>query len=222
MGKKKSLIPIGCCALEIFVLIFILLFGVAILTGGLSSLSEGSTPTTTKSGSGLPGDSTIPDSLKEIFNAASQKYNISPAFLAAIFWKEHSESYPETGPWATSDQGASGPFQFLEKTWEGWYSPNNEDGIFETNPGAINGGYGQDGNGDGIADVQNLWDAAFAAANMLAADGAAPNVTDLNILRDIASFYNSGHLWNEGKNIPTTNDYVVSVIKEYLRLLEKM
>ncbi len=224
MGKGKGMLgmaPLGCCALEFFAGLFVFFLAIAIIVGGGNANDK---EETTKDPGTLENTTSIPDSLKPIFNAAASKYNMSPAFLASIFWKEHGESFPESGPWASSPAGANGPFQFIEPTWEGWSAPNGKNGIFETNINIIDqyGGYGQDGDGDGKADVQNLWDSAFAGADHLASNGAAPNTTDLDKLRDVASMYNSGKSWDQGQNIPETNDYVNSVIEEYQKLLKEM
>jgi hypothetical protein len=50
---------------------------------------------------------------------------------------------------------AVGPFQFIPETWAE---------------------YGRDGNGDGVADPQSLWDASAAAADFLCANGADVDV----------------------------------------------
>jgi hypothetical protein len=196
-------------------------FGITMLGINLG-LDTGTSGTTTGDDS-LDGVKDIPDSLKPIFTAAGNKHKVSPAFIAAIFWKEHGEKWPTKGPWASSPKGANGPFQFVEKTWEGWTckKTNNDNGIFETNPSKICG-YGQDGDGDGVADVQNLTDAAFSASDQLGANGAAPYSTDLGKLRDSASLYNSGKPWSKGRGISETADYVPAVIKMYQELLKQM
>ncbi len=53
----------------------------------------------------------------------------------------------EAGTW----QRATGPLQFIPSTWERW---------------------GSDGDGDGVADPQDIDDAAYAAARYLCASGA--------------------------------------------------
>lgn len=52
---------------------------------------------------------------------------------------------------ATSSAGAQGPMQFMPATFES---------------------YGVDGNGDGLADINDVGDAVFSAANLLCANGA--------------------------------------------------
>jgi len=115
----------------------------------------------------------VPDPYKEIFSKAGDKWKVQPAFIAAIFYGgEHGNSWPSAdGPWASSPKGAQGPFQFMPGTWD-----SNK----------------QDGNGDGVMDVQNLWDASFAAANLLNNLGAGGNTKDESVLREVAAKYNGG------------------------------
>lgn len=94
---------------------------------------------------------TIPSGYADLFNKAAAAYNINPQFLAALFLNEHSNTWlPFTGPWASSPAGASGPFQFMPGTWSG---------------------YKVDGNNDGVTDIQNIYDSAFAAAKMVSDNG---------------------------------------------------
>lgn len=182
-----------------------------------------------ESASGLENSNTslanvkdIPEELKPVFTAAGSRYQVSPAFIAAIFYKEHGENFPIAGPWASSPAGANGPFQFIEKTWEGWSCAGNSNGIFETNPLKICSGYGQDGDGDGLADVQNLMDSGFSASELLGANGASPNTADLETLKNVASLYNSGEPWSVGQGISETADYVPAVIEAYQRFIGQL
>lgn len=118
-------------------------------SGGSSSCVCG----TPSFGSGtLP--SSVPDPYNGIFTAAGKKFNVSPALVAAIFYGgEHGNSFPDPPPpyghgqpWASSNKGANGPFQFIPSTWAT---------------------QGVDGNGDGKKDIQDLTDGAFGAANYL-------------------------------------------------------
>ena len=81
-----------------------------------------------------------------------------------------------------SSAGAEGPFQFMPCTFVGWDHPTcsgkGEGSIpsaEKTNVDIITryGGYGVDGNKDGIANPFHFVDAAHSAANYLAASGAA-------------------------------------------------
>lgn len=116
----------------------------------------------------------IPEPYNEIFTKAGDKWKVKPAFIAAIFYAgEHGNSWPSaSGPWASSSKGAQGPFQFMPSTWD-----SNK----------------QDGNGDGQMDIQNLWDASFGAAKLLANTGAGGNTTDENTLTEVAAKYNGGN-----------------------------
>lgn len=88
----------------------------------------------------------IPEPHKSIILRAATKYSVNPNFIAALFLSEQGNVWKSVnGPWASSNKGASGPFQFMPGTW---------------------GQYKQDGNDDGIMDVMNFEDAAFAAAKL--------------------------------------------------------
>ncbi len=148
----------------------------------------------------LNGVNDIPDVLKPIFTNAGNAFNVSPAFIAAIYWKEHGRSFPTEGPWACSDAGACGPFQFIPSTWAA---------------------YAQDGDGDGNADINSIPDAAFAASKMLGADGAA-GTTDVSKLEDAASIYNSGQPWSVGQSYSETANYVPDVISAYQKFTNEI
>jgi hypothetical protein len=142
------------------------------------------------------GDGSLPPSVPKpynaIFTAAANKFKVPPAFLAALFYAgEHGSSWPDPPPpyghgsiWADSHVtggnqdwppgtpgtrpiGARGAFQFEYPAWTS---------------------NGQDGNGDGKKDVEDLADAAFGSAHYLAGLGAA--TTDQSKLHEAAYHYN--------------------------------
>lgn len=121
----------------------------------------------------IPGDNKLPSSVPapyhDIFIAAANKEGAPAALVAAIFFAgEHASSWPNaSGPWASSDKGASGPFQFIPSTWEA---------------------YKVDGDGDGKMDVQNLTDAAFGAAKYLAATGGKSGADDTSVRKAIFAY----------------------------------
>ncbi|MDB5175771.1 MAG: Peptidase [Candidatus Saccharibacteria bacterium] len=93
----------------------------------------------------------VPAVYADIFTKAAAQYHTNPQFIAALFMSEHSNVWvPADTKWASSPVGASGPFQFMPGTWSG---------------------YKVDGNNDGVVDIQNLYDATYAVANMLARNG---------------------------------------------------
>lgn len=104
-------------------------------------------------GSELPGN--IPEPHNALFSRAAARFSINPQLLAAVFLTENGNQWrPFNYPWATSWAGASGPFQFMPPTWDG---------------------YKTDGNNDGVKDINNMYDAAYSAAKFLYAMGARIN-----------------------------------------------
>lgn len=90
----------------------------------------------------------IPQPHKAVLERAAAKYSVNPNLLAALFLSEQGNVWkPFNSPWASSHAGASGPFQFMPRTWSA---------------------YRDDGNGDGVMDIMNFEDAAFAAAKLAA------------------------------------------------------
>lgn len=184
-------------------------------------------------GTGVAGpvSETIPESLRPVFEKAGAAHGVPPNLVAAIFgYGEHCQKrvgnscvtpgFPTSGPWASNKTtNASGPFQFMECTWEGQQSVCDRigrgDGIFSTDPAFIkstsgkSAGMGEDCDGDGRADVQNLYDANCAAAVHLSAakgvTGDSPG--ELQKVYDAAFSYNHAS-W-----------YAASVREGYVKLL---
>jgi hypothetical protein len=94
--------------------------------------------------------SKVPRRLVPIYEQAAARYGLGeqgPSILAGINWVE-------TGfgtNLGVSSAAAEGWMQFLPESWEA---------------------FGVDGNGDGVKDPYNPWDAIFAAARLLRASGA--------------------------------------------------
>jgi hypothetical protein len=132
------------------------------------------------SGTGAAGpiSETIPESLRPVFEKAGAAHGVPPNLIAAIFgYGEHCQKrsadratcltpgFPTQGPWASNKTtNASGPFQFMECTWEGQQPVCDRigrgDGTFSSDPAFIkstsgkSAGMGEDCDGDGRADVQ--------------------------------------------------------------------
>ncbi len=85
---------------------------------------------------------------------AAAAYGIDWKILEAVWQVESGKSWNIS---VKSYAGAQGPMQFMPGTWRA---------------------YGQDGNGDGVKDVNNAEDALYGAANYLAASGAASGNID--------------------------------------------
>jgi beta-lactamase class A len=118
-----------------------------------------STSTVSSASGALP--STVPPAFATIFEDAASQYTVPPALVAAIFMEENGlentgSSWPDptSESWPTSSAGAEGPFQFLPSTFSGDEAP-------------------------GKTDINNLTDAAYAAANDLASNGGKLPTPDL-------------------------------------------
>jgi hypothetical protein len=94
-----------------------------------------------------------PSNFDEIYVRAQNAYGVDARILSAIHQVETGRSGSSTIT-NHSGSGATGPMQFMPSTWRR---------------------YGVDGNGDGIADINNVEDAIFSAAKYLKACGY-PNV----------------------------------------------
>lgn len=93
----------------------------------------------------------IPNQYRALLGSAAAAYKTNVQYLAALYMTENGNVWkPFNSNWATSPAGASGPFQFMPGTWDA---------------------YKVDGNNDGVKDVNNIYDAAFAAANMASKNG---------------------------------------------------
>ncbi len=123
-------------------------------------------------------DLAIPVDYIPIYQAAAEEYQIHWPLLAA---HHRIETRFSTMKKLLSPVGAEGHLQFMPCTFVGWQHPScsglGKGAIPEsekTNLKVIKkyGGYGVDGNGDGIADPYNIHDAVYSAAKYLSRAGA--------------------------------------------------
>lgn len=123
-------------------------------------------------------DLPIPVEYIPIYKEAAEKYGIHWPLLAA---HHRIETRFSTMKQTVSPVGAEGPMQFMPCTFVGWKHPTC-DGFGQgqisdkekMDPKVIAkyGGYGVDGDGDGLADPFNIVDAIYSAANFLSKAGA--------------------------------------------------
>ncbi|MDG5470406.1 lytic transglycosylase domain-containing protein [Jeotgalibacillus sp. ET6] len=128
---------------------------------------------------GAPVELEVPPEYIEIYQRAEEEYGVPWTLLAAHHRVETRFSTMET---MVSPVGAEGHMQFMPCTFVGWSHPTCE-GLGEgdipademKDPAVIEqyGGYGTDGNGDGIADPWDIEDAVYSAAHYLSKNGAA-------------------------------------------------
>jgi len=91
----------------------------------------------------------LPVNLQALYAAAEAKYGVPRAVLAAVHKVESGQSLDTA---RSSYAGAQGPMQFMPSTFRA---------------------YAQDGDGDGLALINDVHDAVFTAAKYLASNGAA-------------------------------------------------
>ena len=136
----------------------------------------------------MTASNNIPEPHKAVFERAASKFAVNPNLIAALFLSEQGNVWkPFDSPWASSPAGASGPFQFMPGTW---------------------GAYKEDGNGDGVTDIMNFEDAAYAAAK-LAATGTNQSTPlgDLNkpFAPNTMIFFSATYNWGGGNVQNKTN-----------------
>lgn len=151
----------------------------------------------------------LPEENIPLYQEAAEAYGIPWTLLAA---HHRIETKFSTMDPLLSPVGAEGHLQFMPCTFVGWSYPSCSglgkgeipDSV-KTDPAVIKeyGGYGVDGNKDGVADPYNLTDALYSAANYLSKNGAAKGDLEQAIFQ-----YNH------------SNEYVEDVLY-YYRLYEK-
>lgn len=151
----------------------------------------------------------VPEEYIPMYKEAADEYGIPWTLLAA---HHRVETRFSTMDPLLSPVGAEGHMQFMPCTFVGWSHPTcsglGQGEIPEdekTDPEVIKsfGGYGIDGNGDGVADPFDLTDALYSAANYLSKNGAADGELEKAIFQynhsdeyveDILHYY---HLYKE-------------------------
>jgi hypothetical protein len=168
-------------------------------SGGVTTAVSGSISPDV--GKGLP--SMDQQNLQKALVAGATKWKVDPNFLAAEYYVENFQGGDSGGNDATGGEIGDGQWRDPAPPYgQGapYTSPNSAgaSGPFQMGsvPGSAAGDIwatvGQDGNGDGKADVNDLVDASFGAAKYLASLGAA-NTTDQAKLRAAAASYFGDH-----------------------------
>lgn len=123
------------------------------------------------------GENEIPKQFVVNYKKAGEAYGIPWTLLAAVHRVETHFSSNLTESYA----GAIGPTQFMPCTWTGWSHPTcsglgrgniDKETMLDLSQIKKYGGYGVDGNDDGVADPMNIDDALHSTAHYLAASGA--------------------------------------------------
>ncbi len=120
----------------------------------------------------------IPPTYLEAFDRAAATYGVPWSVLAGIYRVECDfgrSRLPGCLPGTRNSAGAEGPGQFLPGTWRRGLAMGV---IIPPGPPAPRGdGYAADGDGDGIADAWDPFDAVASTARMLADNGAPQNLS---------------------------------------------
>lgn len=129
----------------------------------------------------------IPQPLNRIIKAAANHWKADPYAVAVLFYSENGFTfqreppppYGNGAPWPVSPMAAGGPFQFIPSTWAAYRN---------SNPANLEG------------DINDLIDAAYAAAHLLADLGAtegAPLGSFENAFAD-GTIINAWRMYNSG------------------------
>jgi cell wall-associated NlpC family hydrolase len=142
---------------------------VGALAGGLPAVGPSSPAPSAVAIADIPADYLV------LYQRAAAAYGIDWAVLAAIGKVECDHGRDQAAgcnpPGTVNSAGATGPMQFLGATWRTGTPPMAVPAVGPPTQSTADG-YATDGNGDGLADVWNPADAIFAAARLLAANGA--------------------------------------------------
>ncbi len=153
--------PITLTIIGLMLLIFFFLY--------ISSEDTNSAPTNKEKDKLI---ATLNEAELHVYKEAGEKYDVDWEVLAAIHYKETNMAMKTT----YTHGGAHGPMQLIKCVWIGVdYTPCQQNWLadipieqtYKLDVIAKNGGYGKDGNEDGIADLQNFVDSVHTAAYYL-------------------------------------------------------
>lgn len=161
-------------------------------------------------------DMEIPPTHINTYQKAAKAYNVPWTLLAAVHRVETEFSTKSDD---RSTAGAEGPFQFMPCTFVGWAHPTcsgkGKGEITAKDKTSVTtiakyGGYGIDGNGDGIANPFHFVDAAYSAAHYLAAAGATEGYYETAI-----------YTYNHSSRYVENVTYYFTLYESYRQQLEK-
>lgn len=175
-GKKRTKKQVKRTAFRLFMLAAVFLI---LITGTLTVMSGIHPKDLLEKIATRVVEPEIPENYIPLYQEAADAYEIPWTLLAAHHRVE--TRFSKMDP-LLSPVGAEGHMQFMPCTFVGWEHPTcgelgqgKIDESDKTDPAIIlkYGGYGIDGDRDGLADPYNLTDALYSAANYLAQNGAA-------------------------------------------------
>lgn len=172
--------PVGIKLMIILGLILVVMIILVIFLGGMFMAALSGDSTTFSKGAQISevGLTAIPPEFLEYYREAEAMFGVPWNILAAV----HRVETEFSTNMVESSAGAVGAMQFMPCTWVGWSHPTcgglgkgdfSESELKDPSVVAMYGGYGTDGDGDGIPDPWNNKDAIMSAAKYLAANGAA-------------------------------------------------
>ena len=120
----------------------------------------------------------IPAQYLAAFDGAAARFGVPWSVLAGIYRVECDfgrSTLPGCPPGTRNSAGAEGPGQFLPGTWRRGLALGTI--IAPGPPAPDGGGYATDGDGDGVADPWDPFDAVASTARLLAASGATRDLS---------------------------------------------
>jgi N-acetylmuramoyl-L-alanine amidase len=157
------------------------------------------------------------EKFQQIVVAAGGKFDVDPNYVATFYYTEMGRTGDSTnnadaasgtpvtgdGKWVEPAPPEGQGDKYIQNSsgyWEPYGLGDGASGSFDTMAA-----YGKDGDGDGKIEPDNLADAAFTAANLLAQDGAKTGANQQK-LHDVALLYN--HAETYAQSVVNTYNYL--------------
>lgn len=206
-------------------IIILLLFSTAAMSVGYNRGEKGMFGGGNGSNGGICAN--VPNDWANVFKSAGDKYDVEPAFLAAVFAGGEHQGILSSGEWPAYQEAPAYGTSLNPKMHNCGRDASNFEGRDEDRTvgsgwgGCIRGpvqmnesNWASKGEGPLNFSIEEITPSVNAMAKMLSGT-AGGKTTDIATLQDAASLYNSGKKWNEGQGIPETAKYVPRVIEAF-------